>query len=303
MRTAFVKKLIELAEKDKNIWLITGDLGYGVLDEFKEKFPDRFINAGIAEQNMMGVAAGLALSGKIVFVYSIANFPTFRCLEQIRNDVCYHNANVKIVSVGAGYSYGSHGYTHHGVEDIAIMRALPNMIATVPADPFEASKITELAVSKSGPMYIRLGKAGEQTIHSEPLDDLVLGEPLLCRNGTDTILFCMGNILKLAMDAADECQGKNKSVGVYSCPFIEPIDSEAILGIIKKASKVITIEEHGIGGLGSIISEIIAKNGISIPFYPIFLNKEIPILVGTQTQMRANKGLSKENICMKILAL
>ncbi len=125
MRTAFIEELIALAERDDRIWLVCGDLGYSVLDAFSNRFPDRYLNAGVAEQNMTGIAAGLALTGKVVFTYSIANFPIMRCLEQIRNDVCYHKLNVKIVAVGGGLAYGSHGYTHHGVEDLAIMSALP----------------------------------------------------------------------------------------------------------------------------------------------------------------------------------
>ncbi len=137
MRNTFVTTLCDLAEQDERVWLLCGDLGYSVLERFSERFPGRYVNMGVAEQNMAGVAAGLALSGKIVFTYSIANFPVMRCLEQLRNDVCYHNLNVKTVAVGGGLAYGTHGYTHHGVEDIAVMRALPNMVVMAPGDPIE----------------------------------------------------------------------------------------------------------------------------------------------------------------------
>jgi hypothetical protein len=143
MRTAFLETLVRLARHDERIWLLTGDLGYSVLEGFAREFPERFVNAGVAEQNLTGVAAGLALSGKIVFTYSIANFPTLRCLEQIRNDVCYHRANVKVVAVGGGLAYGSQGYTHFGVEDLAVMRALPYMTVVAPGDPVEARLATE----------------------------------------------------------------------------------------------------------------------------------------------------------------
>jgi len=165
MRTAFIKTLCELAEQDERIWLLCGDLGYSVLEGFSSRFPNRFVNVGVAEQNMTGIAAGLALSGKVVFIYSIANFPVMRCLEQIRNDVCYHNLNVKIVTVGGGLTYGSLGYTHHGVEDIAVMRVLPNMTVIAPGDPVEARLATQAILNTPGPCYLRLGKAGEPVVH------------------------------------------------------------------------------------------------------------------------------------------
>jgi transketolase len=150
MRTAFIEELISLAERDDRIWLVCGDLGYSVLDAFSDRFPDRYLNAGVAEQNMTGIAAGLALTGKVVFTYSIANFPIMRCLEQIRNDVCYHKLNVKIVAVGGGLAYGSHGYTHHGVEDLAIMSALPDMAVVAPGDPVEARAATAALAATPG---------------------------------------------------------------------------------------------------------------------------------------------------------
>ena len=146
MRTAFIDTLCQLAAEDERIWLLTGDLGYSVLERFATRFPERYVNVGVAEQNMVGVAAGLARCGKMPWVYSIANFPTFRCLEQIRNDVCYHNGNVKVVAVGAGFAYGPHGYTHHGLEDVAILRALPNMTVVAPADPVE-TRLATIAIA------------------------------------------------------------------------------------------------------------------------------------------------------------
>ncbi len=170
MRNMFIKELMRYAEIDSRVVLITGDLGYSVLEPFQKKFPERFINAGIAEQNMTGVAAGLALSGKIPFTYSIANFSTLRCLEQIRNDICYHNVNAKIVSVGSGFSYGTQGYTHHGTEDISIMRCLPNMRVFSPADSVETQALVRKMMEIEGPCYLRLAKSDEPIIH-ENLDD------------------------------------------------------------------------------------------------------------------------------------
>src|SRR5207245_8966920 len=165
MRNAFFRALYALAERDERVFLIVGDLGFGVVEPFAERFPGRFLNAGVAEQDMTGIAAGLALCGKIVFTYSIANFPTLRCFEQIRNDVCYHNANVKVVSVGGGLAYGALGVTHHATEDIAVMRTLPNMTIVAPADSIEAELATRALATQSGPAYLRLGRSGEPRVH------------------------------------------------------------------------------------------------------------------------------------------
>src|SRR2546427_13117639 len=165
MRAAFFRTVLALAERDERVMLVVGDLGFGVVEPFASRFPARFLNVGVAEQNMTGIAAGLALSGKIVFTYSIANFATLRCLEQIRNDVCYHNANVKVVAVGGGLAYGALGSTHHATEDLAILRALPGLVVIAPGDPVEAELATHAVVEYQGPCYLRLGKAGEPIVH------------------------------------------------------------------------------------------------------------------------------------------
>src|SRR5213078_2569899 len=159
MRTAFFRALLELAAADERVNLVVGDLGFGVVEPFVERFPARFFNAGVAEQNMTGIAAGLALSGKTVFTYSIANFPTLRCLEQIRNDICYHAADVKIVSVGGGMAYGALGFSHFATEDLAIMRALPGLTVVAPGDPVEVKELLPQIVRHPGPVYLRLGRA------------------------------------------------------------------------------------------------------------------------------------------------
>ncbi|MCE9559061.1 MAG: transketolase, partial [Armatimonadetes bacterium] len=203
MRTSFMQTLTQFAERDDRIWLLTGDLGYSVLEPFAQRFPERYINVGVAEQNMTGIAAGLALSGKVVFTYSIANFPTLRCLEQIRNDVCHHNANVKVVAVGGGFAYGSQGYTHHGVEDLGIMRMLPGLTVMVPGDPAEAKAATRAAVETAGPCYLRLGKGGEPAVHAEP-PVFTVGRALLARHGRDVTILSCGAMLAAAVAAADQ---------------------------------------------------------------------------------------------------
>ena len=258
MRTAFVERLVELAEADERIWLLTGDLGFSVLERFADRFPNRFVNAGVAEQNMIGVAAGLALCGKIPFVYSIANFPVMRCLEQIRNDVCYHRLDVKIVSVGGGLVYGSQGYTHHGVEDIAVMSPLPGMSVLSPADPIEAAWAACAAVAKSGPVYVRLGKAGDPVLHPSP-PALEFGRAVTVVDGTDVTLVATGAALKIALDAADELADRGIGARVLSLPTVKPIDAEALSRAATETPLVVTVEEHGpVGGLFSAVLEVVA---------------------------------------------
>ena len=185
MRTSFINQLLEEAKTIKKIFLVIGDLGYHVVEPFMEAIPERFLNAGIAEQNMAGVAAGLAMTGYNVYIYSIGNFPTLRCLEQIRNDIAYHKANVKIVSVGAGYAYGSLGATHQPTEEIGALRAIPNMIVATPGDPVEARAIAKFSAEYDGPMYIRLGKAGEKVAHTEESLTVKAGDilPVMLNDG------------------------------------------------------------------------------------------------------------------------
>ena len=260
MRKAFMEALVQCAREDAKLWLLTGDLGYGVLDAFAAAFPQRFVNVGVAEQNMIGVAAGLALSGKNVFVYSIANFPTFRCLEQIRNDVCFHRANVKIVAVGGGYVYGTHGYTHHAVEDLAIMRALPEMVVAAPGDPAEAAIITRTLAARPGPAFLRLGKAGDVRVHGD-LAAFPLGQALTVRRGDDATIICTGGMLKTAVDAAEGLATQGLGVGVISMPYLKPLDGDAILAAARHSRAIVTAEEHSItGGLGSAVAEVLAES-------------------------------------------
>lgn len=259
MRNAFVHALCEAAEHDERIWLLCADLGYSVLEPFIEKFPDRYVNVGIAEQNMIGVAAGLAMAGKTVFVYSIVNFATFRCLEQIRNDACYHALPVKVVSVGAGFSYGPQGYTHHGLEDIAITRVLPGMNVMVPADHWETRAITGLLAGSSGPAYLRLGRANEPAVHSEvPVWEA--GRPLVVKRGNDILIIGSGPILAEVIAAAERVP--TISSEIWSLPQIKPLPVKAVEDAARRFSLIVTVEEGRIdGGMGSAIAEIVAGLG------------------------------------------
>lgn len=263
MRKSFINRLCEIARSDDRICLIIGDLGFSVVEPFAEEFPDRFLNAGVAEQNMMSMATGWSLSeNKIVFVYSIANFPTFRCLEQVRNDACYHNANVKIVSVGGGLTYGSAGFSHHAIEDLAIMRALPGMAVSAPADAYETAAITKLAIDTVGPFFIRIGTNSEAQIHKEECT-VELGKPIVYREEGQILLLSIGTLVNEVIQAAELLEKRNIKSGVTGFPVLKPVDVVRIKELLWDKKAVFTIEEHsGFGGLGSVIAEIIDRKSV-----------------------------------------
>jgi transketolase len=295
MRDAFVKTLLEEAKKDKNIILITGDLGFGVLDEFQRELPNQFINSGVNEQSMMGMAAGIASTGKRVFVYSIGNFPTLRCLEQIRNDICLMNNSVVVVSVGAGYAYGPQGYTHHALEDIAVMRSLPNLEVIVPADPIETKLITKILVDSISPSYLRLGKSNEKQIFNDSLqlfngkfNEVISGE-------SGTILF-VGSVGAVAVKAAEELKKHNISISVASAPFISNLDY-TYLNMAARKGPIISLEEHSIrGGFGSALLEFLNTNRIPANVGLIASSQHNLSLIGDQDFLRISNGISVDEI-------
>lgn len=295
MRTAFIKTLCEMAQQDSRIWLLCGDLGYSVLEDFSTNFPERFVNVGVAEQNMTGLAAGLALSGKIVFIYSIVNFPVMRCFEQIRNDVCYHNLNVNIITVGGGLTYGSLGYTHHGMEDLAVMRVLPNMTVIAPGDPIEARLATKAIIAHNGPCYLRLGKAGEPVVHvKEP--EFQIGQAIELCSGDNITLISTGGMLQLVIQASEKLSSQGYAVQVLSMPTVAPLDEQAIWQAAARTGKIISVEEHGIGGLGSAVAEVLALGEIPVKFRALRLQREAVKVAGSQTALRSRLGLSLEGI-------
>jgi transketolase len=298
VRTAFIKTLTELARADKRIFLLISDVGYGVVDEFAQAFSKRFINVGLAEQNMIGIAAGLGLSGKIVFVYSIANFPTMRCLEQIRNDVCYHNLSVKVVAVGGGLTYGALGPTHHGTEDLAIMRSLPHMTVIAPGDSVESALATRAIYEKEGPCYLRLERAGERVVYNQNIPEFQIGKAIKVREGNDVTLISIGGILFRVLQAAESLAKKGIEARVLSMHTLKPLDVESVIVATRETGGIITIEEHSvIGGLGSAVSEVLAErtNGC-VAFEKIGLNNEFCHQIGCQDYLRDRYRLSIDNI-------
>ena len=301
MRTAFINELFALAKQDPRIVLIVGDLGFGVVTPFMEQLPAQFLNAGVAEQNMTGMAAGMALSGKIALTYSIANFPTLRCLEQVRNDVCYHNANVKVVSVGGGFTYGAMGATHHAIEDLAMMRALPGLLVVAPGDPIEARAATRAIIEYTGPCYVRLGKAGEPIVHPSSIN-FELGKAIHMREGRDATLISIGGILQNTVRAAERLAKKGIETRVLSMHTLKPLDVDAVLAAARETEAIFTIEEHSIlGGLGTAVAEVLAEaEGIKGPLKRIGVPPAFSPHIGNQEYMLQCHGLTDEAIALTV---
>lgn len=302
MRDTFVKTLIKLAQQNKNIELITGDLGFGVLKPFWEALPDQFINAGIAEQNMTSIAAGMALEGKTVFTYSIGNFPTLRCVEQIRNDCAYHDANVKIVCIGGGFVYGSLGMSHQATEDIAIMRALPNVAVFAPCDPIETEAITKAIVDYSGTCYLRLGRGGEAVIHKNDISDYKVGDAIQVRNGSKIAILSTGAIADEVTLAIDILIQNGFDPTYYTFPTVKPLDTDVLDRIAQSHEFIVTCEEHNIiGGFGSAVAEYISESNIRPRISKIGVNDLYSTDVGNQKYLRQRLSLDGNSIARRIM--
>lgn len=288
MRDAFIRVLTTLAATDPRVVLITGDLGFGVLTDFAQRFPRQFVNAGVAEQNMTAIAAGMALEGYRVYTYSIANFATLRCLEQIRNDVCYHNANVTVVSIGGGFSYGQLGMSHFATEDLAILRALPNMTVVAPTEPWETEDLTRALAEREGPCYLRLDKGQGGTPRREG-ETAVLGKMRRVREGRDIALIATGAILSEALSAARTLAARGVEARVLAVNTLKPLDREEIRAAALETGGVVTVEEHSVvGGLGGACAEICLEEGFQPRvFKRIGLPDIFPEIVGDQDYLRA----------------
>lgn len=302
MRDAFLDKLTQLAAVDKDVVLLTADLGYGVFEEFESTFPGQYFNVGVAEQNMTGLAAGLALEGKKVITYSIGNFPTLRCLEQIRNDACYHNLNITIVASGGGFSYGQLGMSHHTTEDIAIMRALPNITVVVPSNPWEAGEATEALIRSKGVGYLRLDKTNGSQDNAD--DNYELGKALKIpsEGGSDVSFFVCGGIIKEVIEAVELLKEFKISASIISMHTIKPIDGESIRDAVQNTKLLVSVEEGNIvGGLGSAIGEYCMDNRqIPSDFLRIGLNDKHSSIVGDQAYLRKQYKMDSQYIAKTV---
>lgn len=296
MRQAFIEEFTKLAETNESLFLLVGDLGYSVVEPFAERFPDRFLNVGVAEQNMTGIAAGLASCGYHVFTYSIANFPTLRCLEQIRNDICYHDLPVTVVSVGGGMAYGNLGYSHHATEDLAAILPLPNIRVIAPGDPIETRLALQELSKSPGPSYLRLGKANEPIIHARQDGITSLRSIQTLKAGSDIMLISTGGILEETMKAYEILQKEGIDAGFSSSPLLKPFDDVSLLAIANQAKLIISVEEHGPGGLAGLISESLHRHNTNTQFRSLRVRPEKHNLVGTQKYLRAKHGLCGEQI-------
>jgi transketolase len=289
--------LFQIVEDDPDVLLLTGDLGYGLFEAFEEKYPKQYLNVGVAEQNMIGCASGLALEGKKIFVYSIGNFATLRCLEQIRNDACYHGLNINIVANGGGFSYGGLGMSHHATEDISIMRALPGVTVVVPSSAFEAGHATRALYQQKGVGYLRLDKSKTKEL-GEIQENFQLGVSFKLREGKDITLITCGGITEEVLASAEELSKIGIECRVISMCTIKPIDVNSIKEACKETLGIVTIEENNlIGGLGSAVSEVCMDNNYRPKFFDrVALNDQYSTVVGSQKFLRKKYRMDSGHI-------
>lgn len=300
MRTALVHTLSQIMKEHKDVITLTADMGFSVFEDLQKEFPRRFLNTGVTEQSTIGVAAGLALSGYKVFVYAQAAFITMRCFEQVRLDVCYNNVNVKLIGTAAGFSLNQLGVSHFAIEDVALMRSLPNMTVFTPGDPMEARWATQRAYTLNGPAYIRLTKAGCPIVHSA-VPNIRVGEAIEVRKGDDAGLLVSGSLLPVAVDVAARLKRKKIHVSVYSFPTVKPVDKKTILNLAKKGKRLFTLEDHSIiGGLGTAVAEILSESGNPVPLKRLGVSDAFTGITGSIEYLLAANGLSPTAITRTI---
>jgi transketolase len=297
MRNTFANTIVNLAISNPKLMLLTGDLGFSVFEPFIDKCPTQYINCGMMEQSMTGIAAGLASEGFLPIIYSIIPFVTMRNIEQIRNDICYQNLPVTIVGVGAGFSYGPYGHTHHALEDIGMLRTLPNLRILTPGDPYEVEKLTEQIFANPQPTYIRIGKKGEPILHKQTTK-ILIGKTITMKSGNDIALLSNSTMLDSTILVSEELKKVHINARVISIPTMKPLDVTDIIKSAEQTKLIVTIEEHSIiGGLGSLIAEILVDSNSMHPLLRLGFTKSI----GTQEHMRDVNGLSVKTLVKRIL--
>jgi transketolase len=302
MRKTSLDMVYELARKDKRVFFIGSDLGIGTLKQFKAEMPDRYLMEGVSEANIVGIAAGLALEGKIVYINTIATFLTRRCFEQVALDLCLHNANVRLIGSGGGLVYAPLGPTHEAIDDIAIFRALPRMTIVAPADADEMRRLMPLTLDHSGPIYIRLGKGGDPIVTNDRVP-FGIGKARLMREGQDALIVSTGVMLKPALDAATALTMKGIETAVLHVPTVKPFDTEAVVDSAARVPVIVSIEEHTVfGGLGSAVAEAVAEANFETPkrFKRIGLPDVFPDEYGSQASLMARYGLTADRIAVTV---
>lgn len=296
MRRTCLDMVYELAKEDERVFFVGSDLGFGTLDEFRKEFPERFIMEGVNEAHAVGLAAGLALDGKIVYVNTIATFLTRRCFEQVVLDLCLHNLKVRLVGNGGGLVYAPLGSTHLAFEDIAILRAIPNMTIVAPADANEMRRLMPLTVDYPGPIYIRLAKGYDPIVTSDE-KSFKIGRGMKMRNGSDALIVTTGICLRLALPAAETLSAKGIEVTILHMPTIKPLDVGAVLDMAAPVKAVVTAEEHTvIGGLGGAVAEVLIEANFSSPkaFKRIGIPDTFPDEYGSQDSLMARYAITAE---------
>lgn len=292
MRNTIINRITKEAKQNKKVFVITGDAGFGVLDEFRDTYPQRFLNLGIAEQNMISFASGLALTGYKVFVYNIVPFVLYRCYEQVRNDICYQDLPVTLIGIGSGVTYAPQGMTHYSVEDIAIARTMPNLNILSPADPLEALRCAEYAIKSKGPVYIRIAKTGEPNIHhSLPA---AINKPIVIKPGEEVAVMFHGSV---GIEVINALNSLSRMPKVISVPMVSPIDFNALKDQLRGVRTIITVEEHFIeGGLGSIISDWVVLKNLPYKLIKLGIKNEFIHIIKNNSGMRDEFGISAKKI-------
>ena len=298
MRRTCLDLVYELALTDQRIFFIGSDLGFGTMKQFKEEMPGRFFMEGVSEAYVIGMAAGLALEGKIPYVNTIATFITRRCYEQVVLDVCLHETRVRLIGNGGGLVYAPLGPTHQATDDLAIMRACPNMTIVAPADAQEMTRLMPHTVEHDGPIYIRLGKGGDPIVTDERIP-FEIGKAFPMRDGNDALIVSTGICLKYALSVSDTLKQEGVGVAVLHCPTVKPLDSEAILDFAAKARAIVTVEEHTIiGGLGSAVAELLAEADYTTPkrFKRVGIPDVFPNRYGSQDSLMEYYGINADAV-------
>ena len=301
MRSSMLKQLDACMRADKSLHLIVADTGFHVFDDFQNEFASRYLNIGISEACMIGVAAGLALNGKRVICYGIVPFVTMRCFEQIRNDLCSQNLPVTIIGVGEGLTYGSAGASHHSLTDIAVMSALPGMTVVCPGDPVEVGDALQAMLRLDGPSYLRIGKSGEPLIHRDGLDGFELGKGIRLRRGRDVAVISTGNMLPTAEKVCEKLAAAGGDPELVSMHTVKPIDRQLLIDVASRCNAIVTIEEHSvIGGLGAAVSQVVTDEGLGMTVQRFGVPDEFVQEAGSQAFLREKYGLTAEQIVDKM---
>jgi transketolase len=301
VREMFFRELEGAAKQRRDIYLLSADLGFKLFDSFRASFPARFFDVGIAEANMIGIAAGLSLSGKNVYCYSMASFLVTRAYEQIRVDLAYHDLNVKLIGVGGGLAYGLEGYTHHGLEDLALMRAVPGMTVVVPADGAEAAEFARLSLDYPSPMYIRLGQNGHPQVY-DAAPKITIGIPVVIEEGKDVALFATGNMVHKGRQVVAILDKYGISTTLVNIHTLKPLDAATVIKIGANHDAVFSLEEHVLsGGLGSTIAELLAEHRYGGIFKRIGISEPLSREIGDAEVLRQVYGLTADGICETIL--